>query len=273
MQLVPPPPPPWPTSAFGDRCAEPLRSTMTAEPLRSRMDEQHLQRSDTHRQAIEPQQHHAPLVTIQTERSMPDNDNSHMTTQVSAEQRPSTELSQFVWPLSPQVHPHNFELVDLTCLSECLQWANESPTSFLRISNWVELPGRQGSFIRLREVADRGRGMVFFSWANHRRLLFPDKPEMIMEFQNFTVQGGPYIITLEPGDALVWCPAKYMWPACVVCGKFLFPCDDHRCSQRHQKKVTWWWLSLRSLQDLYSSRSYYAQGFVKKNLRGLANPW
>jgi hypothetical protein len=176
-----------------------------------------------------------------------------------------------MWPLRPSELRDNFQLVDLSLLTDGVLWTNESATSTLRISNWTQLPGRPGSFIRLREVPEMGRGMVFFPWANHRRLEFPDKPEMIMEFKNFTVLGGPFIITLEPEDALVWCPAHYMWPACVVCGKFLFPCDEHRCSQKHRKRVAWWWPTLHSLSDVYSSRRWYAPGFVQKNLHGLTN--
>ena len=166
-----------------------------------------------------------------------------------------------------------FQIVDIGHFTEKMIFAASDPFNGCRMSDWTELPGRPGSFVRLREVANLGAGLAFFPWANHRRMQYPDKYDIVMDFENHTVPGGPYIITLEPGDALVWCPAKYIWPACVLCGKFLFPCDAHRCSRNHVKTIGWWWTSLISLQKLEDNRRWYLLGFVQKNLRGLANPW
>jgi hypothetical protein len=271
MQLVPTSFPLAPTSVYTG-----LGSSRVTTPFpRTQVHPQDLQWIDVPQQAVQPEQHQAPVVIIQTVVAVqPNDDGCQLTNQVSAVQRPLTDQSsQFMWPVQPQELRDNFQLVDLSFLADGVLWTNESTTSTLRISNWTQLPGRSGSFIRLREVPEMGGGMVFFPWANHRRLEFPDKPELIMEFQNRTVVGGPFIITLEPEDALVWCPAHYIWPACVVCKKFLFPCDEHRCSWGHRRKVAWWRQSLHSLSDVYSSRRWYAPGFVQKNLRGLTNQW
>jgi hypothetical protein len=218
--------------------------------------------------------HKAPVLPDPPDRSMPCNNSSQSTNELCALRRPTTSpMSTFMWPLQPRDLKDNYQLVDLTHLTDCLQWQNENAASCLQVSSWVEVPGRVGSWIRLREAADWGGGMVFFPWANHRRLQFPDKPEMIMEFWNFTVTGQPCMITLNPEDALVWCPAKYMWPACVICGKFLFPCDEHRCSFKHRKKVMSWLQSLRTLEDVYNIRNTFSRGFVEKNLHGLADRW
>jgi hypothetical protein len=165
------------------------------------------------------------------------------------------------------------DVVDIRQLIEKMPHPATCPFNGCRMSNWAELPGRPGSVVRLREVANLGAGLAFFSWANHRRMQYPAKYDIVMDFENHTVPGGPYIITLEPTDALVWCPAKYLWPACVLCGKFLFPCDAHRCSQGHVKRLSWWWPTLISLQSLEANRRSYLLQFVQKNLCGLANPW
>ena len=133
-------------------------------------------------------------------------------------------------------------------------------------------PGRSGSFIRLREVTEQGLGLAFLPWANHRRFQFPETPEILMDFQNNTVPGWPYIITLDPGDALVWCAAKYIWPACVVC-IFLFPCENHKNSDKHRSKCCWWWQMLHALSDLERTRSKHAAGFVQNIWRGLSCAW
>ena len=163
--------------------------------------------------------------------------------------------------------------VDIRQLIEKMIHPATWPFNGCSMSDWAELPGKPGSVVRLREVANLGAGLAFFPWANHRRLQYPAKYDIVMDFQNNTVPGGPYIMTLEPTDALVWCPAKYLWPACVLCGKFLFPCDAHRCSQEHVKRLGWWWPTLDSLQNLEANRRSYHPRFVQKNLRGLANPW
>jgi hypothetical protein len=166
-----------------------------------------------------------------------------------------------------------WQIVDVVQLTEKMLYAATDPFNGCLMSSWAELPGRPGSVVRLREVPNYGAGLAFFPWANHRRMQYPNKYDVVMDFENHTVPGGPYIITLEPGDALVWCPAKYIWPACVLCGKFLFPCDAHRCSPKHVRQRDWWWHSLNSLHSLDTSRRSYLFGFLQKNLRGLANPW
>ena len=32
------------------------------------------------------------------------------------------------------------------------------------------------------------------------------------------------VVKLEPYMVFCWCPAYYVWPYCMVCGKFCFPC-------------------------------------------------
>ncbi len=212
----------------------------------------------------------ASVLPPPTVRTMPSTNDSHSSTQVSSVLRPeSFQRSEFLWPVKTLAD--NYQLVDLTSLTDHVQWHHESPISSLLESSWIEVPGRGGSWIRLREVATWGGGLVFFPWANHRRLQFQGKLEMIMEFRNFTVTGEPCTIILRPEDGLVWCPAKYMWPACVVCGKFLFPEGPHRCSEKHLKKTKSWINNLRALHDVYSMRSFFARGFVQKNLHGLTD--
>jgi hypothetical protein len=174
--------------------------------------------------------------------------------------------------LAPPVIPSESQVVDIGQLTEKMIFPAKDSFNGCRMSDWVQLPGKPGSFVRLREVDNLGAGLVFFfPWANHRRMQNPDKYDIVMDFENHTVPGGPYVITLEPGDALVWCPAKYIWPACVLCGKFLFPCDAHRTSHKHLKTVNSWWPTLDSLQNLEVNRRSYLFGFVQKNLRGLNN--
>ncbi len=176
-------------------------------------------------------------------------------------------------PLGGPCIEDELQKLDFGHLTENMIYAVQDPFNGLRMSSWVALSGNSGSLIRLREVSELGAGLAFFPWANHRRMQHPDKPDVVIDFWNDTVAGGPYFITLEPGDALVWCPAKYIWPACVVCGKFLFPCDSHRASQRHCRTAQEWWLKLTTLQSLHDTRHMYAQSFGQKNSRGLANPW
>jgi hypothetical protein len=175
--------------------------------------------------------------------------------------------------LSLALMASDLQLVDVGPLKGNMIFPTQDPCNGLRMSSWAELPGRAGSFVRLREVPNYGAGLAFLPWANHRRMQYPDKYDIVMDFENHTVAGGPYIITLQGPEVLVWCPAKYIWPACVLCGKFLFPCDAHRNSQDHVKHVNWWWPTLKTLQCLDETRRRYLVAFLNKNLRGLANPW
>jgi hypothetical protein len=148
-----------------------------------------------------------------------------------------------------------FQLVDVSHLTESMIFTAQVPFAGLRVSDWIELPGKSGRFVRPREVTEQ---------ANR---------EILMDFQNNTVPDWPYIITLDPGDALVWCPGKYIWPACMVCKKFLSPCEDHRNSDKHRSKCCWWWQQLHALSDLERTRSKHAAGFVQNNWRGLSCAW
>ena len=177
-----------------------------------------------------------------------------------------------MWQPETSVLANEMHFVDVSHLTQSMIFETQEPFNGLHMSNWHPLPGKPGSFIRLREVAEYGRGLAFFPWANHRRIEHPGKPEMVMDFQNEKYMQN-IIITLEPGDALIWCPAKYIWPACVVCEKFLFPCDEHRCSMKHRRNISWWSSTLNTLQNLEATRRTHADGFLQKNWRGLANPF
>jgi hypothetical protein len=174
-------------------------------------------------------------------------------------------------PLGGPCIENELAWLDFGYLMENMIYAVGEPFTGLRVTSWVALSGNPGSHVRLREVAEFGAGLAFFPWANHRRLQHPGRTDVVMDFKNNTVAGGPYSITLEPTDALVWCPAKYIWPACVVCGKFLFPCEPHRLSRGHCPAAQVWWRSLTSLQSLHDTRHKYAHSFLQKNLFGLAN--
>jgi hypothetical protein len=159
--------------------------------------------------------------------------------------------------------------VELRDLVDTVEWSMPSEANGCRTSSWKELPGRPGSLVRIVEVLQPGQGLAFFRWTNHKRLQHPELPEMKIQFANNSVPGGPYYITLEPGDAFGWCPAKYMWPMCVICDRFLFPCEMHRNSQKHQCKIDNWLGGIRTLPDLHATWKWYGPGFVKKNVEGL----
>ena len=111
----------------------------------------------------------------------------------------------------------------------------------VQATRWVALPGRSGSFIRLREARlDLGEaGLALFPWGNYRGISRPGMPEITMDFHNSTAPGHPYFFSLCPEDCLLWCPMKYVWPACGCCAKFLFPPEDHRGTRKHHTKVEW----------------------------------
>ena len=94
-----------------------------------------------------------------------------------------------------------------------------------RVTAWVLLPGMSGSFIRLREarVHEGEHGLAMFPWGNYKGISRPGMPEYTMDFHNTTAPGHPYYFCLYPEDCLLWCPMKYVWPACGCCAKFLFP--------------------------------------------------
>ena len=48
------------------------------------------------------------------------------------------------------------------------------------------------------------------------------------------------VVKLEPYMVFCWCPAYYVWPYCMLCGKFCFPYNDphgHLNSKQHQGKL------------------------------------
>ena len=47
-------------------------------------------------------------------------------------------------------------------------------------------------------------------------------------------------VVLEPWLVLCWCPAKYAWPYCMLCGKFCFPYageHTHLASHKHVQRA------------------------------------
>jgi len=140
-----------------------------------------------------------------------------------------------------------------------------------RVTTWVLLPGMSGSFIRLREArAHEGEhGLAMFPWGNYKGISRPGMPEYTMDFHNTTAPGHPYYFCLYPEDCLLWCPMKYVWPACGCCGKFLFPPGDHRGADRHKKKVEWMRCCTWTQADLEKLRSDAAWSLSSKNQRGM----
>ena len=135
---------------------------------------------------------------------------------------------------------------------------------------WVALPGRSGSFIRLREARlDLGEaGLALFPWGNYRGISQPGMPEITMDFTNSTAPGHPHYFSLEPEDCLVWCPMKYVWPACGCCALFLYPPEQHRQTKKHKSRVAWMKECTKSQPDLEHLRSDSALRLSKKNQHG-----
>jgi len=132
---------------------------------------------------------------------------------------------------------------------------NDAPAEFfdadgVQVSAWMPIGcGRAGSTYRFREAL-RDRGLLFYTWGNHRQWEFSKKPELTFEFANTTApgyragasgqsghgaagvlaaapsHGAPgdrgrtndnKNIILEPGDVLMFCPVGYVWVACRFC--------------------------------------------------------
>ena len=124
-----------------------------------------------------------------------------------------------------------------------------------------------GSFIRLREARlDQGEyGLAMFPWGNYRGISRPGMPEITMDFHNNSAPGQPHFFALCPEDCLLWCPMKYVWPACGCCAKFLFPPEDHRGSKNHKKKVGWMHCCILSQAALQELRADAAWSLSTKN--------
>jgi len=140
-----------------------------------------------------------------------------------------------------------------------------------RVTEWVLLPGMSGSFIRLREARiDLGeRGLAMFPWGNYKGISRPGFPEITMEFHNSTAAGHPHHFCLCPEDCLLWCPMKYVWPACGCCAKFLLPPEDHRGSKKHKNQVEWMRCCTWSQAALEKLRSDAAWSLAAKNQHGM----
>ena len=41
------------------------------------------------------------------------------------------------------------------------------------------------------------------------------------------------VVKLEPYMVFCWCPAYYVWPYCMLCGKFCFPYIDSTSQPEH----------------------------------------
>ena len=70
------------------------------------------------------------------------------------------------------------------------------------------------------------------------------KNRLALEFKNRRWM--EEVVKLEPYLVLCWCPLKYVWPYCMLCGKFCFPYNDswvspcHLDSEAHKRKVEQW---------------------------------
>ena len=132
---------------------------------------------------------------------------------------------------------------------------NDAPPEFfdadgVQVSAWMPIGcGRAGSTYRFREAL-RDRGLLFYTWGNHRQWEFSKKPELTLEFANTAApgygagasgqsghgaagvlaaapgHGAPgdrgrtndnKNIILEPGGVLMFCPVGYVWVACRFC--------------------------------------------------------
>ena len=93
-------------------------------------------------------------------------------------------------------------------------------------------------------------------------------PEITMDFHNSTAPGHPHFFSLYAEDCLLWCPMKYVWPACGCCAKFLFPPNDHRQSQKHENKVGWMHSCTSSQAALERLRPEAAWKLPPKNQHG-----
>jgi len=131
---------------------------------------------------------------------------------------------------------------------------------------WFPLPGARGSQVRKVEAAAE-RGLMFFPWGNFRRLDDPDGKEYTLEFENVGATG-PGIRTefvLDWTDAFIMCPAKFVWPVCVLCTKFLFPHEDHRRSKEHQRRLRQPWPLLADKEQLKSHKAWCCRNLPRRN--------
>ena len=95
------------------------------------------------------------------------------------------------------------------------------------LDTWVDLPGRPGCMVRFCQQIPGERSHCFYDFLAERSLR--------MEFWGSLYE--PTIVHIGIIEIISWCPQDYCWPWCVLCGKFLLPVEDHRCSFHHQRML------------------------------------
>ena len=105
----------------------------------------------------------------------------------------------------------------------------------------------------------------------------PGVGEFTMEFRHTENVGGIercHCIVLEWTDAVIPCSPGVqsiscsIWPFCVVCRKFLAPCEDHRRSLRHQRNLQAAWKRELNKDKLVEMRTTFLQGFTARKNYG-----
>ena len=103
-------------------------------------------------------------------------------------------------------------------------------------SVWLQIPDAAGGIgmWRFAEPIDAVQSASLFY-----PMLYQNK--LGLAFRNRKWMGED--VQLEFGFVLAWCPAGYVWPYCMLCGKFVFPYMDfpnHRASGQHRRAL-WRW--------------------------------
>ena len=82
---------------------------------------------------------------------------------------------------------------------------------------------------------------------------------LALAFQN-PRWNGETIMKMENGFVLCWCPAGYVWPYCMLCGKFCFPYygdHSHMNSEKHLRRLEEWRLEGREKTIAKAAHRYH----------------
>ena len=143
---------------------------------------------------------------------------------------------------SGQLTPHV-----TSCHEEMTRQVTDHIVATLRQGEQIPRSALLNAWHNLPDAAENGerRGMWCFVEAGEdifgASLFYPQlyRNNLSMKFRN--TQWMREEVRLEFGFVLCWCPAGYVWPYCMMCGKFVFPWHKgHRTSQRHQRAVQAW---------------------------------
>ena len=95
----------------------------------------------------------------------------------------------------------------------------------------------------------------------------PAGKEYTLEFKTVGAAGPGICSEFVLGwtDAFIMCPAKFVWPVCVLCTKFLFPHEDHRRSREHQRRLRQPWPFMATKEELKSHKVWWCRNLAQRN--------